>query len=192
MRQGELVQQRFNTGLWHNKWVQIGLQALLVIGFSALTAAAKRAHPSMGIPSSSAPFWLSAMVLSRCTMKWDGAGFLVGIGTALWGIPIGLEQGFGQNLMSFGIAGALLDGTARIPKISIRRWWGAMLCALAANMAQFGVIIYSSLSATVTKHFLIVGLINSTLLHIGFGLAAGLIGWIVFRSGQFGLQKIFK
>jgi hypothetical protein len=110
----------------------------------------------------------------------------------VWGIPVGLEQGFGHNLMSFGIAGVLLDGTARIPKISIRKWWGAIICALVANMAQFGFIIYTALSATVTKHFQIVGLLNSTLLHIGFGIAAGIIGWTVFRSAQYGYGRISK
>jgi hypothetical protein len=154
----------------------------MVVGFSALTAVAKRVHPSMGIPSSSAPFWLSAMVISRCTIKWNGAGALVGVGTALWGIPIGLEQSFGQNLASFAMAGGFLDIMAKVPKIDIRRWWGAALCGLVANMAQFSIIIYSALSANVVKHFMIVGMLNSVLLHIAFGIASGLIGWGVFKA----------
>jgi hypothetical protein len=77
--QGELVQQRSAWGLWQNKWFKIAVQALLLIGFSAATAFAKRLHPSMGIPSSSALFWLSMMVLARCTMNWHSAGTLVGV-----------------------------------------------------------------------------------------------------------------
>jgi hypothetical protein len=192
MTQGTLVQERFNTGIWDNKWFRVAIQALLVVVFSALTAFAKKAHPSLGIPSSSAPFWLSAMVLSRCTMKWDGAGFLVGVGTALWGMPIGLEHSFAQNLASYAIAGGVLDIMTRIPGINIRKWWGAIICGLMANMAQFSIIIYSALSSPVTKHFQIVGMLNSTLLHIGFGIVAGLMGWIVFRGVQVEYQRISR
>ncbi len=190
--QGELVQQRFAGSIWQNKWVRIGLQALLIIVFSAATAIAKRVHPSIGIPSSSAPFWLSMMVLARCTMNWNGSGTLVGIGTALWGIPMGLEQSFGQNLASFAIAGFVLDVVMMIPKMNIRRWWGAIVCALAANMCQFAVIMYFSLTATVVKHFMVVGILNSIGLHIVFGIAAGLMGWVVFRGGQMGFRRLSK
>jgi hypothetical protein len=191
MRQSTLTQERFYPGVLHNKWARIALQVLLVAGFSVLTALAKKAHPHLGIPSSSAPYWLSAMILARCTMKWDGSGVLVGIGTALWGIPISLNQGFAQNLASFAFAGAALDIMTRIPGINIRRWWGAIVCALVANLAQFGVIIYSALTSPILKHFELVGMMESTSLHIGFGIAAGLIGWAAFRGAQTGLQRFF-
>ena len=190
MRQGELVQEGFYAGIWHNRWARITLEALLVVGFSAITALAKRAHPSLGIPSSSAPFWLTAMIVARSTMKWKGAGALVGVGAALWGGPVGLEHAFGQNLLSFGLAGGALDLVTMIPGIDIRRWWGAIVCALAANMTQFGVIVYSALSSTVIKHFQIVGMTRSTLLHVGFGVAAGIIGWAIFRGARSGLKRI--
>jgi hypothetical protein len=172
------------SGLLRHRWARIGLQVLLVVGFSAMTAAAKKLHPSVGIPGSSAIYWLTAMVVARCTMKWDGAATLVGAGTAVWGIPVGLEQGFGQNLLSFAVAGLLLDVMFRVFRTNARTWWGAPLCALVASMGQFGVIIYSALSSSVTKHFMVVGLMQSTLLHIGFGLAAGLLGWAAFRGVQ--------
>ena len=190
--QGELVQPRPVSGIWQKKWFKIVVQALLLIGFSAATAVAKRLHPSMGIPSSSAPFWLSMMVLARCTMNWNSAGTLVGVGTALFGIPIGLEQSFGQNLASFAIAGFMLDIMVFIPKMNIRRWWGAMVSALVANMFQFGIIIYFSLTSPVAKHFVVVGLLNSIGLHIGFGILAGLVGWGVFKDGQMGFRRLFK
>jgi hypothetical protein len=189
---GELVHQGYDRSIWQNKYVRVAIQALMIIVFSATTALAKRLHPSMGIPSSSAPFWLSVMVLSRCTMNWKGAGTLVGIGTAVWGIPFQLEQSFGQNLASFVIAGFVLDIMLLIPKMNIRRWWGALSCALAANMAQFGVIMYSSLTATVVKHFQIVGILNSVGLHIAFGIVAGLLGWAAFRAGQMGFRRLSR
>lgn len=190
MRHSLSIEGKIYYGIQNNKWSRIAFQVLLIIGFSALTAAAKRLHPSLGIPSSSAPFWLSAMIIARSTMKWDGAGIVVGIGTALWGIPLGLEQSFGQNLASFALAGAFLDIIARIPKIDILRWWGAAICALMANMAQFGIIIYFALSATVVKHFMMVGMLESALFHVAFGIAAGLVGWSVFHSAEYGLKKL--
>ncbi len=190
MRQGELVQERSHVGIWQNRWAKIGLQVLLLVGFSALTALAKRAHPSLGIPSSSAPFWLTAMIVARCTMGWKGAGALVGVGTAVFGIPIGLEQGFGQNLLSFGLAGAALDLVGMIPGVEIRRWWGALLSALVANMTQFGVIIYAALSSSVVKHFQVVGMSRSILLHVGFGLAAGLLGWAAYSGARLAMKRL--
>ena len=190
MRQGELVQERSHLGIWQNRWAKLGLQVLLVAGFSALTALAKRAHPSLGIPSSSAPFWLTAMIVARCTMRWKGAGALVGVGTAVLGIPIGLEQGFGQNVLSFGLAGAALDLVGMIPGVEVRRWWGALLSALVANMTQFGVIIYSALSSSVVKHFQIVGMTRSILLHVGFGLAAGLLGWAAYSGARLAWKRL--
>ncbi len=190
MRQAEVLQDGAHLGIWQNRWVRIGLQVLMLVGFSALTALAKRAHPSLGIPSSSAPFWLTAMIVARCTMGWKGAGALVGVGTAVFGIPIGLEQGFGQNLLSFGLAGAALDLVGMIPGVEIRRWWGALLCALVANMTQFGVIIYSAMSSSVVKHFQIVGMTRSILLHVGFGLAAGLLGWAAYSGARLALKRL--
>ncbi len=184
MKQSELARNAPYVGIWQNRWARIGLQVLLVVGFSVLTAVAKRLHPSIGIPSSSAIYWLTAMVLARCTMKWEGAATLVGAGTAVWGIPVGLEQGFGQNLLSFAIAGLLLDVMFHVLHGKARTWWGVPLCALVANMGQFGVIIYSALASSVTKHWQIVGTLQSTALHIGFGIAAGLIAWAAFRGVQ--------
>jgi hypothetical protein len=190
MRQGELTQERSHLSVWHNKWLGIGLQALLVVAFSALTALAKRAHPSLGIPSSSAPYWLTAMIVARSTMRWKGSGALVGVGTALWGIPVGLEQGLGQNLLSFGLAGAALDLVLMIPGIEIRRWWGALVSALTANMVQFGVIVYSAVSSTAVKHFQIVGISKSVLLHVAFGLVAGLLGWAVYNGAKLASKRM--
>jgi len=188
--QGELVQPGLTRSIWQKKWVKIAIQAILLVVFSATTAFMKRIHPSIGIPSSSAPFWLTAMIVARCAMDWPGSGALVGVGTAVWGIPIRLEQTFGQNLGSFGIAGLVLDVMMLIPKMDIRKWWGAILCALVANLAQFGVILYSSLTATVVKHFEVVGILNSLGLHVAFGIAAGLMGWAIYRGGETTCRKI--
>ena len=78
------------------------------------------------------------------------------------------------------------------PKINIRRWWGAIVCALVANMSQFGVIMFFSLSSPVVKHFQIVGILNSIGLHVVFGIAAGAVGWVVFRGAKMGFRRLLK
>jgi hypothetical protein len=189
---GIIAQEGFYAGIWHNRWLRIAIQLILVVGFSALTAAAKRIHPSLGIPGSSGILWLTAMVTGRLVTRWDGAGFLTGMGTAVWGIPIGLEHTFVYDLALYGCAGLLIDIIARLPKIDIRHPVGAMLCGFGAHMAKYGFIVAAALSSSVTKHFLLVGLLNSALLHAAFGIAAGLVAWGVVKGAQSGLKGCGK
>jgi heat shock protein HtpX len=60
------------------------------------------------------------------------------------------------------------------------------------SMAQFGVVLYSSLTATVVKHFEVVGILNSLGLHVAFGIAAGIMGWAIYRGGEKGFRKLVK
>lgn len=170
--------------VWSDRRIGLVLQALLLIGCSALAAFGKSVHPSMGIPGSSAMFWLPALVVGRSAVKRDGAGLAMGVMVAAWGLPFGLNHSFGYNVCLYGIAGGLLDVSARIPGIKIQHVLGAMACGLMAHMAKFGVIVFEASMASVTKHFLIVGLLKSAGLHAGFGVASGLIGWGVVKVGS--------
>jgi hypothetical protein len=181
----ELAQESpFISRLWGNRSVRIAFQILMIVGFSALAAIAKKAHPSIGIPGSSGVYWLTAMIIGRSSTRWDGAGFLTGVGVAAWGIPFGLEHTFGYNIALYGCAGLLIDIIARLPRIDIRHPVGAMLCGFTAHMAKYGFIVVTALTASLTKHFLIVGLLNAALLHAVFGIAAGLLGWGLVRVAR--------
>jgi hypothetical protein len=184
MREAEITQRRFFSGISHSKWVRIAFQLLLVAGFSALTAVAKKIHPSMGIPGSSGVYWLTVMIMGRSVTRWKGAGLLTGLSVGLWSIPIGLEHAVIYNVALYGCAGLLIDITASIPKIEIRHPVGAVLCGFMAHMAKFGFIVVTTLTASVARHFLVVGLLNSALLHAAFGIAAGLMGWGLFKGGS--------
>jgi hypothetical protein len=185
MRQAEITQDRLRSVFWQNRWVRIGLQVLLVIVFSALTAIAKKLHPSMGIPGSSAVYWLTVMIVGRSVTRWHGAGMLTGVGVGLWGIPIGLEHTFIYDIALYGCAGLLIDITSSLPRLDIRTPIGAVLCGFSAHMTKFGFILCTTLTASVTRHFLVVGILNSALLHAAFGAAAGLLGWGLFKgAGQ--------
>jgi hypothetical protein len=176
--------------LWDNRLIRISVQALLIIGFSALAAAAKRIHPSLGIPGSSAVFWLTAMVFGRSFTRWSGAGLLTGMGVAVWGVPFGLEHTFGYNVALYGCAGLLIDLITRLPKINILHPVGAVVCGFTAHMAKFVFILYAAISASVTKHFLLVGILDSALLHAAFGIAAGIFGWAVAKAVRIGFNRI--
>lgn len=176
--------------LWQDKRVRIATKLILIAAFSALAAAAKDLHPSVGIPGSSAIFWLTAMVIGRAAVKMEFTGTLTGIGVAAWGIPFGLENSFGYRILLYGLTGLLLDIMTKLPKISLDNPIGAAVCGLTAHVAKFGFIVFAALSSSVTKHFVLVGFLNSALLHAAFGIAAGLIGWSIVKSGQIVLKKI--
>jgi len=159
-----------------------------LIAFSALTAVAKKAHPSLGIPGSGGIFWLTAMIMARAFIKTEVTGTLTGVGVAAWGIPFGLEHTFGYNVLLYGASGLLLDMMTRIPKISLENPLGAAVCGIVAHMAKFGFIVFAAVTASVTKHFIVVGFLTSAGLHAAFGIAAGIIGWAVVRGARSGLK----
>jgi hypothetical protein len=178
--------------LWERRGFRIAVQAALVVIFSALAAFGKSAHVGQGIPGSSGVYWLGPMVLGAATMRWRGAGTLTGIGMGFWSVPFGLEHTMGYNLMLYGSTGLLIDLIARIPKVNIRNVFGAVIVGLGAHLAKFGFIMGAAATSSVTKHFLLVGVLNSLGLHIAFGIAAGFCGWAVFRLGQGAGKKLLS
>jgi hypothetical protein len=176
--------------LWADKRVRIAVNLLLITVFSALTALAKNMHPSVGIPGSSAIFWLTAMITGRSVVKMEFAGLLIGCGTAAWGIPIGLEHTFGYNVLLYGASGLLLDAMTKIPKISLDNLFGAALCGLTAHMAKYGFIVYAAVATSVSKHFIIVGFVKSAAFHAAFGIAAGLIAWGIVKASRLGIKRL--
>jgi hypothetical protein len=177
------------SDLWEKKWVRVVAQVLLITAFSAFTAIAKKMHPSIGVPGSSAVYWLTVMVIGRSVTRWDGAGFLTGAGVGVWGLAVGLEHSFVYDLALYSTTGLLLDIMARVPKIDIRHPVGAAISALVAHMAKFGFIVASAMLSSLTTHFMVVGLVNSALLHAGFGIAAGVFGWSIFKGGQLAFKR---
>jgi hypothetical protein len=189
-RAGTIPQERSTSRLWSDRRTRLLLKLLLIVGFSALTAVAKRLHPSMGIPGSSAVFWLTAMVVGRSVVKTELTGTLTGLGVAAWGIPLGLEHTFGYNVLLYGASGLLLDVMTRLPKMGVEHPVGAALSGLVAHMAKYGFIVYAAVTASVTKHFIVVGFLNSAALHALFGAAAGIIGWAIVKTARYGFKHL--
>jgi len=166
--------------LYNNKKVRLLAQILFVIGMGVATAYGKKLHPSMGIPGSSAVWWLAPMMAGKIAVRRDGSGVLMGATVAMCTIPIGLEHTMVYNLGLYGATGLVLDMFPHIPGVNIRNAFGAIACGILAHMVKFGFILSAALSSSVIKHFLIVGTLESAGLHLAFGAAAGLVGWIPY------------
>lgn len=107
MKTGELTHPGVWAGLWEKRWVRIATQVLLITAFSAMTAVAKKMHPSIGVAGSSGVYWLTVMVIGRSITRWDGAGFLTGVGVGVWGLAVGLEHSIGFDIALYATAGLL-------------------------------------------------------------------------------------
>ena len=178
--------------LWEHRGVRISIQAALVVAFSAMAALGKSIHPALGIPGSSALYWLGPMMLGAAVMRWKGSGVLMGIGVGCWTLPFGLQHTMGYNMMLYGSTGLLIDLIANLPGVNIRNPFGALVTGLGAHLAKFAFIMGGAALSPVIKHFVLVGVLNSLGLHIAFGLASGFCAWAVFRLGQGAGKKLLS
>lgn len=169
------------VGWGESRRVRVALQVLLLLGIAAIATVAKRLEPSLGIPGSSAPLWLGALVAGRAIVRRDGAGTLMGLSVAVMGIPVGINNTFMHNLGLYGLTGLALDLVAQLPRMKIRNPIGAIICGASAHMVKFGFIFAAAYTASITKHFLLVGVAQSAALHLGFGAVAGVAGWGVYK-----------
>jgi hypothetical protein len=143
----------------------------------------------MGIPGSSAVYWLMPMMLGKLIVRQKGAGLLMGATIAVSTVPIGLNHTMFYNFGLYGATGLALDLMEWLPKMNIRSFFGAIACGAVAHLGKFAFIFTMSLSSSVTKHFIIVGVLQSLGLHLAFGIASGLVAWILYRAGKKGAEK---
>jgi hypothetical protein len=162
--------------------VRFFLQAIFLTLMGALSALLKSISPGIGVPGSSAVLWLGPLVLARMSVKRGGAGAYTGICVALWGIPLGINNGFMHNLALFGVSGLALDLVCLIPFINITNPVGAVICGMVAHLVKFGYIFSASLVGTSAKHFILFGILKSFGLHILFGAMAGIAAWLIYRT----------
>jgi hypothetical protein len=168
---------RIALSWWQDTRVRALAQILFLIGMGAVATLMKKITFPLGIPGHSGVLWLGTLVAGRALVRRDGAGLLMGASMALWAIPIGLNKPFTYNLGLYATTGLTLDIVARLPRISIRHPLGAIFCGMMAHMVKFGFIAVPALVSGVTKKFVLVGPVESGLLHLAFGAAAGLLGW---------------
>lgn len=168
---------RTAASLWQEKRTRVILQVLFLIGMGAVAAMLKKVTLPLGIPGHSGVLWLGAMIAGRALINKDGAGTLMGMSIAVWGIPMGLNNGFAHNFGLYATTGLMLDVLARMKFFSVRNPVGAIFAGIGAHLAKFVFNSSGVLFSTVTKKFLIFGFFKAAGLHIIFGAAAGLLGW---------------
>lgn len=156
------------------------LQILGVVLFGALTVIGKKATMDLGISGHSALLWLSIMIAGRALIQREGVGFALGVSTALWGIPGGLNHSLLHNIGLYGSTGIVLDLAARSSFLDIRRPLGAIIAGAMAHMVKFLFIIGKASLSVTAKRFVLFGLLQSGTLHLIFGLGAGLIGYGIY------------
>jgi hypothetical protein len=170
--------------LWQKKSVRIALELVFLITMGAVTALGKRVSLPLGIPGHSALLWLGAMVAGRAVIRKDGAGAVMGVTAALWGVPLGLENSLVHNLWLYGLTGLALDVFTRVPFINVRNPLGAVICGMLAHMVKFGFILTTALTAGTTMHFILFGTLKSAGLHLLFGAIAGIFGWFIYWTAN--------
>jgi hypothetical protein len=162
--------------------VRIAMQAIFLTLMGALSAFLKAQSPGIGISGSSAVLWLSPIILARMFVKRDGAGAFTGACVALWGVPMGINNGLMHNLALFGLSGLTLDMICRVPFIKITNPVGAVICGILAHLVKFGYIYAAAMGSTSVKHFLLSGVLRSFGQHILFGAMAGIAAWLIWRA----------
>ncbi len=172
----------------HNYWQDAKVRALcqivFLVGMGALAAFGKSIHPSIGVPGSSAVYWLTPMIVGKVFVKKAGSGLLMGSCVGAFSLSMGLNHSVIYNLGLYGGTGLLLDAGAALPKVKITSILGTMFCGMLAHMAKFGYIMVAASLASTTKRFILFGVLKSASLHAAFGLAAGIIGWLIYYIWQ--------
>ena len=161
------------------------LQIMGVVLFGAIAAAGKKATMDLGISGHSALLWLSAMVAGRALIQRDGAGFALGLSTALWGMPAGFNHSLLHNIGLYGATGLVLDLAARSSWLDLRHPLGAIVGGALAHMVKFCFILGKASISVTAKRFVLIGVVQSATMHLMFGLGAGLIGfgiWSLLKS----------
>lgn len=170
--------------LWQDARVRAAVKILFLIGMGYLAALGKHLHPSMGIPGSSAPWWLMPMMLGKLIVRDKGSGLLMGATVSMATVPIGLNHTMFYNFGLYGVTGLMLDTMDWLPRTNIRGFFGAVLAGGAAHLGKFTFIFTMAMTSSITKHFLIVGVLQSFGLHLMWGVISGLLAWFLFRSGK--------
>lgn len=153
------------------------IHILGIVLFGALAALGKKATMDLGIPGHSALLWLAVMVAGRGIINRDGAGFALGVSTALWGMPADFNNSLFHNIGLYGSTGLVLDLISRTSILEFRGPAWAITAGALAHMVKFLFIVGKSAVSVTVKRFVLLGVIESAALHLVFGVGAGLAGY---------------
>jgi hypothetical protein len=146
------------------------LAAVLIIGYSDIRI-------PLGLPGHRGLVWLTLLVAVSLVTRRRETVIVVGAVSTMATMALHLAAG-PWGSARYLAAAAILYAVAALPVVARRRWLLAVaaapihLVALAGSAAALlgGGYLFTSAS---------VGLAEKAVFHLGFGLAAGLLGWAV-------------
>jgi type IV secretory pathway VirB3-like protein len=181
-----------NREVDQNSLIKNLIAILAIVGAGLIAAIGKKATMDLGIPGHSALLWLGAMIAGRSIIKRDGAGFAIGLMTGVWAVPVGLNHTMIQNMALYGLVGAALDLVMKIRFFSDYSALSLIIAGGAAHMVKFVFIMARATLSVTFKNFLIVGVVNSAILHLIFGLTAGLAAFGLVSLLHSGARMVKK
>lgn len=166
----------------------MGQLAFLVIMGGLVAVARRYVNLGIGVPGHTGVLWMFLLVYGRGQVNRHGAGALIGISAALWGVPLGLKQTLAYNALLYTSVGVAADMVAAIPAVRLWSPLGGLLAGAIAHSAKYGFILVHAKALALPKKFLLVGVLESFGLHLAFGalggLAAGVVLWMMARRGR--------
>ncbi len=147
------------------------LAALAIVSYSDI-------HIPMGLPGHRGLVWLTLLVavvlVTHRTVTVVAVGAAASVATLALNFPAGAAAAVGST--RYFTAAVLLYAVAAAPMVRRRRW----LIVLAAAPIHL-VALADSLAALLGRGNLpaFAGVAEKVLFHLGFGLAAGILGWAI-------------
>jgi hypothetical protein len=167
----------------------MALDVFGVVAFGLVAALAKRYLDfRLGIPGHAGVGWIACLVAGSSVVRRPGAAAAAGGLMAIWGVPIGLGHSLAYNVGLYGLAGALIDGI-RLIGVRVDRPVGAAVAGLAAHLAKFGYIIAAAWVSGIVRNFEVFGLLASLRNHVLFGVAGGVLGWLILTGGRRAVRR---
>jgi hypothetical protein len=157
-------------------WSDARLADVAKLGlFCALFWLAKVAGERVsGVPGHSVALWIPVLMAAQTSIGRPGAAALVAMGGAwLAAFPGPSPLSLAGHVAGGAALSLLWRGQPTLPR--------ALFAGAVAAVAKFGVRWLPVATLGLPAKFLAVGELNALLLHLGFGLLGGALGWLLCR-----------
>lgn len=153
--------------------VGVARLALPVVAVAALAVESELRIP-VGLPGHRGLLWLSVLVAVALIARPRGTATAVGTASSLVAIGLGVDP---TMALRYAAAAVLLDAALSAPVVRRHPILLAVVAAPVHLVALATPVLHGTGLATLGDP----GIANKALLHLGFGLLAGLIGWTLWK-----------
>jgi hypothetical protein len=137
------------------------------------------------LPGHRGLLWLGLLVAVRLAAGRAGPALAVGAASAGLTAGLALSPDGPLGALPYLLGGAALDGAGLLPGVRGRAWALAILAA-PIHLVALLIPVSRSLLVGVDAAALAQGLTTVALLHLAFGLGAGLLGWALAAAWRAG------